>query len=220
MRIHNLLIRISVDNDPRAKLAFSRGILWGYPDLVEKLFEEVRPVMVEAREKRREREEAEQQETTADSGSLRPVPEAVGQAIDDTASVPPQSSQPVSLGDGVDYVSTTQTGIHPDSLTQADEHPHTHERALLTESGSAEAMQPTSADPNSQPLVPGVADRPDEIDEIPSGVMREVDDPPPFGMERIVDPDARSALELTARSDAQRVSQMQAIDLPSLSNGH
>lgn len=239
MRISNLLIQISMDNNPSAELVFSSGFLWGYPDLVKKLFEEVRPVMVGAREKRREREEAEQQEATADDDSLHLVPKVVGQDEDrdNTRSVPSRSSQPASPGDGIEYITTAQTDRHRDSQTQPDGHPLTGERPLLTASGSTEVMQPSSGDPNSQPDVPGVADKPDENDEVPSELLGKVDDPPPFGnepkdnlviertsphagMDRIIDPDARSALILTAQSDAQQVSQLQAIDSPSVSNGY
>lgn len=45
-------------NHPNVR-PFFRTRLWGYPDLITKLFEEVRPVLVEEREKRREDEKEE-----------------------------------------------------------------------------------------------------------------------------------------------------------------
>lgn len=55
----SLLIWPSINDGPSAKRLFRR-VLWGYPDLVKMLYDEVRPALVEAHDKgRRDVEEAE-----------------------------------------------------------------------------------------------------------------------------------------------------------------
>lgn len=60
MCMKRLLIWTSMANDEITKRVFE-GVLWGYPDLVETLFEVVGPALVEERQKKiRQREEAEE----------------------------------------------------------------------------------------------------------------------------------------------------------------
>lgn len=93
----HLLRCISVANNPSFKGYFRAGVLWGYPDLLEKLYGEVRSALTEERDKGVEREKEKQQETTVDD--LNNVPEVMEENEDDTTSAPhpDQFSPPVPL---------------------------------------------------------------------------------------------------------------------------
>lgn len=93
----HLLRCISVANNPSFIRYFRAGVLWGYPDLLEKLYGEVRSALTEERDKGVEREKEKQQETTVDD--LNNVPEVMEENEDDTTSAPhpDQFSPPVPL---------------------------------------------------------------------------------------------------------------------------
>lgn len=84
---------IRIDSEEDAERYIERK-LWGYPRLVRKFREEVRPALVEAREKGREMEMEQQRETTEHDGNnvLDLEPGNVGQDKERTvaSSVTPQ----------------------------------------------------------------------------------------------------------------------------------
>lgn len=127
---------------------------------------ELRPALVEAREKEMEKEE-EQNMTMghADNGPI--VPEATGQDEHDTAPVPAQSSQIVPLDDEPDSLDYTQVDTQPDSQGQPVNHPPTlDEHALFIGSGKTEVLEPPSGAsiPQSEPKAK--ATMPFEIEEV------------------------------------------------------
>lgn len=110
-----------------------RKLLWGYPDLVVKFCEELRPALEEAREKiKKEREEAEQQKKTTEQVSN--VPEVDAEDKNDNAPVPSQSSENAPITGG--------SGLQLDSQVHPDDHPLTsyEHRLLIATSGTMEAL--------------------------------------------------------------------------------
>lgn len=118
-----------------------RRILWGYPDIVKKLFEvlgsalvEERRIIEEARDRRKERKAAEQQFTTNKAGNSNLAPGNEGLLVDNNVTVPPQ---PVPLE------------IHAVAQDRPDDHPPTLDECprLTASSASTEALEPTSGIP-------------------------------------------------------------------------
>lgn len=160
----HLLRCISVDNDPSFIEYFRAGFLWGYPDLLEKLYGEVRSALAEERNKGVEGEKEEQQETTEEH--LGNVPEVMEVNEDDTTSAPhpDQFSPPPPLDDGSVPLDVTQTDSRPRPI----DHPPTLNRHLSTaETAAREALEPTSGDPILQPDTGEADTSPDEIEEVP-----------------------------------------------------
>lgn len=132
--MHSLLILFRMDNDRNVKRSLGKA-LWGYPDLVRKLFEVLGPALVEERERRREKEEAVQQRTTMEH--VDNVSEVVAEDNDDTTPVTPQANESPSL----DNISECPDVKMTDSQGQLDE------RSRLTAtSASTKAPKPTSGD--------------------------------------------------------------------------
>lgn len=159
----HLLRCISVANNTSYIGCFRAGVLWGYPDLLEKLYGEVRSALTEEREKGVEREKEKQQETTVDN--LSNVPEVREENENNTASAPhpDQFSLPVPLDDGSVPLDVTQT----DSRPRPFDHPPTLNRRLSTaETAAREALEPTSGDPIPQPDTGEADTSPDEIEEV------------------------------------------------------
>lgn len=116
MCMHSLLILIRMDNDRNVKRSLEKA-LWGYPDLVKKLFEVLGPALAEEREKRREKEEAVQQRTTMEH--VDNVSEVVAEDNDNTTPVTSQASESTSL----DNISERPDVRKTDSQGQLDERP-------------------------------------------------------------------------------------------------
>lgn len=156
----------------RDELNYLGKILWGYPSLVKKFDEGVRPALSEAREeRRREREKAERQDTTTEhDGNDFLVPEVVSHDKNDTTPVPPQSSPTAPLDDEPEHLDMTKTGAQPDSHRHPDNHPPTlDEHALLTASGNIETFEPLFGDPIQMPDIEGSAAPPNEIEKANEG---------------------------------------------------
>lgn len=109
----NLLILISINNNPTSE-RFFRLWLWGYPDLVKKLFEVVGPNLVEERERgRREREEAEEQRRTMEH--VNKASEVKAEYNDSATPSPSQSRRPTSVDNvtGIPDIGLRQTDVQP-----------------------------------------------------------------------------------------------------------
>lgn len=140
------------------------NLLWGYPALVNKIHEDLRPALIAARKKRRrKKEEAEQQETTTehvDNG-----PEGVAEDLTDTTSVPP-----APLDDRSGPLVTTQSDAQSNIQGQPDYHPPIcDEDPLLTAtSASTKALEPTPSDPVLKPDIGEGATSSNETGEVAS----------------------------------------------------
>lgn len=137
---------IRIDSEEDAERYIERK-LWGYPRLVRKFREEVRPALVEARKKEREKEMEQQQETTTEhdgNNVLDLEPGNVGQDKETTvaSSVTPQTSQPASFDDGSVPLVTTQVDVQPRSQVEVDDHPSLLSRRNI------EVLRPMASDPN------------------------------------------------------------------------
>lgn len=152
---------------------YIRRELWGYPALVKKFFDDVRPALVEAREKRRREREIEERQNTitehADNVSLHHGPEVVVQDKD-TASVSIQSNQPATLNKGPGPSDETHTDTQQDTESQADDPLRTTDEHLpLAVSGNTGALETTSGDPIQQvPAIQDEATAPNAMEEVPS----------------------------------------------------
>lgn len=153
---------IGLDSEEYAERGI-RKLLWGYPALLNKFHNCLRPALIEAREKRQdgEREEAEVQETTTEH--VDNEPEGVGENETDTTSVPP----PSPLDDGYGTLVTTHADGQQGSEDQPDYDHHTpDERLPLTATPvTTEALEPTSTDSALQPAVGRMAASPNETEE-------------------------------------------------------
>lgn len=171
----HLLRCISIDNHPSFIGFFRAGVLWGYPDLLEKLYGEVRSALTEERDKGVEREKEKQQETTVDD--LNNVPEVMEENEDDTGSAPPQFGPPVPLDDGSGPLALTQTDVQPDSGTRPIDYlPTSIGRLSTPATATMEALESTSGCPFPQPDTGEVDTSPDEIEEVPGPSIRGVND--------------------------------------------
>lgn len=146
-------------------LQYFRAMLWGYPDLVEELFETVGPALVAEREKkRREREEADQQNLTmehADDGT-----EVVAEDKNDSAPAPSQSSESAILdhGTGLPDVKKPESQGQPDDHSLAfDERPQP-----TATSATTEALDPTPGVSIPKTNMEEAAGTPKGIEEAPS----------------------------------------------------
>lgn len=82
--------------------------------------------------------------------------------LDGNTAVLRQPSPSAPLDDGSRPLVMTQTDAHPDSQGQSDDHPATlDERALLTASENAEALDPSPGDPIPPPNIEAGATSPD-----------------------------------------------------------
>lgn len=157
---------ISVDNHLGVEQTFRVGLLWGYPDLLEKLYGEVRSALAEECDKGVEGEKEEQQETTEEY--LNNVREVMEVNEDDTASAPPQFDPPVPLDEGPEPLALTQTDSQPDRETKPIDHPPTSNGRLSTAAtATTEALDPTSGCHIPQADIGEAASSPDEIEEVP-----------------------------------------------------
>lgn len=148
-----------MDNHPVIKQAFRIGMLWGYPDLLERLYGEVRSALIEEREKRRQSEKEEQR---MEHGSN--VPEVVNEDEDNTVSAPPQFTPPIPFDDG----------SGPAGMVQADSEvlpinipPTSNGHLSTTATATTEVHEPTSGIQNPQSAIGEADSSPDEIEEIP-----------------------------------------------------
>lgn len=153
-----------MSNDPSG-LQYLRARLWGYPDLVKKLFDVLVPALVEEHEKkRRVREEVEQQNLTMEH--IDDGPEVVAEDKEDTAPAPSQSNESAVVDHG--------TGLpdvrNPESQGQPEDHsPALDERPLPTAaSATMEALEPTPGVSIPQTNMEEAAGTPKEIEEVPS----------------------------------------------------
>lgn len=153
-----------MENDATTKEELSRGVLWGYPDLVKKVFGVVGPALVEEREKRRtEREEAGQNDMTKEDFDI--VLEVLPEVEDKTASVPPQLRP---LEDESGPLITTHAVSEPEFPGQPEYNlPSLAECVLLTAS-DAEAQKPPSENVILQSAIGEGAIPTYEIEEVPS----------------------------------------------------
>lgn len=159
-----LIVFISMDNDREAKRVMG-NVLWGYPDLIKKLFDEVGPALAKDRKKRRrDGEEAEQQDTATDH--VDNVPEVV--AKENTAPAPSQSSEPTSLDNVSGLPNVRLTHIQLNVQSHSDDHPSTSDEhsLLIATSVTSEALEPSSADPIQKRNAEEVAGTPNDIEEV------------------------------------------------------
>lgn len=173
----HLLRCISIDNHPLHIVYFRAGVLWGYPDLLEKLYGEVRSAVTEERNKGVKREKEKQQETTADD--FNNVLDVMEENEDDTASAPhpDQFSPPVPLDDGSVPLDVTQTDVQPDSGTRPIDYlPTSNVRLSTPATATTEALEPTSGCPFPQPDTGEADTSPDEIEEVPGPSIPGVND--------------------------------------------
>lgn len=162
----HLLRCISVNNNPLFIGFFRAGVLWGYPDLLEKLYGEVRSALAEEHDKGVKGEKEEQQETT--EGHLSNVPEVMEVNEDDTASAPPQFDPPVPFYDGSVPFFMTQTDSQPDNETRPFYHPPALTGSLsVAITATTEALESTSGCRIPQPNTELADTSPDEIEEVP-----------------------------------------------------
>lgn len=137
---------VSVDNHPIIRLFFKK-LLWGYPDFITKVIEEVRPALVEEHEKRKESEKEEQPKTMV--GLVDNVQQVQEDTEDNSVSAPPQFSPPVPFDNGSRPVVMIQTNAQPDNRTQPIDHPpasdERHLSTVIIE--STEVLEPTSGSP-------------------------------------------------------------------------
>lgn len=134
--------------------------LWGYPDLVKKFHEEVRPALVEAREKRGDEQRRFMMMWQAFNGPHLSALE--GQDEVQTASVEP--SPPASIDDALEPLVVTRIDGKPESQVQpSNPHPTSDRRSLPTATLTISEVA-IPGDPISQS---GTAS-PDEIEEFPS----------------------------------------------------
>lgn len=152
MCMNNLLISISIDNNPKFRRLL-RERLWGYPDLVKTLYEVVGPALAKEghENRRREREEAEQQRTTT-----KYVSNVSDIAVEDKASpahVPHQSAEPALFDNGPRRSYDEHTGMQLDGQGQPDGYaPITDEHLLWTTPlATTEVLGTTSGAPVPQP---------------------------------------------------------------------
>lgn len=159
MYSRNLLRLFEMYSEEVAERQIGRK-LWGYPDLVKKFHEEVRPALVEAREKRGDEQRRFMMMWQAFNGPHLSALE--GQDEAQTASVKP--SPPASLDDALEPLAVTRIDAKPENQVQPNNpHPTSDRRSLPTATLTiSEAAMP--GDPISQS---GTAS-PDEIEEFPS----------------------------------------------------
>lgn len=158
---------VSVDNHPNVR-PFFRAKLWGYPDLITKLFEEVQPALVEEREKGRGNEVEAQPVTMVQH--VDNVPEVTDETEGEIASAPSKSFTPVSFDDGSGPVVMVQTTAQPDSRSRPIDHPppsdEDHLSTVIIE--NTEIIEPTSGSPIPHPdIVEEAPASPNEVEEVP-----------------------------------------------------
>lgn len=155
-----LLRCVSVDNDPFFEQVLRAGVLWGYPDLFEKLYGEVRSALIEEREKRRESKKEKQRGTMVEY--VDNLPEVM-EGEDDTLSAPPQFSPPVPFDDGFGLEVMAHIDTHPDSKTRPIDHPPAsnehHLSTVIIE--TTEELDPTPEIKSRSQILPI------EIEEVP-----------------------------------------------------
>lgn len=155
---------ISMDNDPRAN-ALYKSLLWGYPDLITKLFEVVRPALIEEREKRRELEEEWQRGRTVEHVKRN---HEIMEEIKDSTTSTPQQCLSVPSDDGSGPLDLTQTVACPDSQAQPIKHPTTSNGYLSTVSTSTmETLKPFPGIQTPQSDTGEAANLPNVIEEVP-----------------------------------------------------
>lgn len=164
-----LLRLVSVDNHATFKRNCRVAWLWGYPDLIEKLYGEVRPALVEEREKRRESKKEEERGTIVEH--LNDVSEVMDENKDDTASAITQFrvNPTVPFVDGSRPLFMAQIDSQPDSETLPIDHPpapdERHLSTVIIE--DTEVLGPTSGSQIPQPSIGEAATLPNKTENVP-----------------------------------------------------
>lgn len=137
---------------------FIKKELWGYPDLLKRFFNKVRPALADARDTEKAQEEKEEQEgqelghinidpphSTSDGGDQDMCP---------TLSDPPNTLDPP--GAKPDTPHATEIEVLPDSQAGPDDH---LSRPAMAVVGNLEEPDPTTSDASQQLEAPGDEER-------------------------------------------------------------
>lgn len=153
-------------NSPPAR-QFFRSTLWGYPDLFQKLYGEVRSSLAEESEKGRAREKEEQRGMAVEHVNNEPV--VMEENNDNTTSAPTQFSPLSPSNDGYGPLVMAQRNAQPDiQILPINHHPASDEHYLSTVIiETTEVLELTSGSQIPQPDIGSSARSTNEIEEVP-----------------------------------------------------